>query len=248
MLAVTADRERVAGSVLVGADGFHSAVRTALHGPETPTYAGYTSWRTIVDDPEGLVPAGMAIEAWGTGMRLGCARIDAQRVYAFASVNAPAGRRDPDEVASLRALFRGWADPWPGLLARMTPETLLHHDTFDRPPRRPWGRGRVTLLGDAAHPMTPNLGQGGCSAIEDALVLADRLAGTTDAAAALRAYESARYDRTERLVRRARWLGRVGQERHAVLCALRNLLVRLRPAGSMRREFRSYVDFRTDAP
>jgi 2-polyprenyl-6-methoxyphenol hydroxylase-like FAD-dependent oxidoreductase len=246
VIAITADGERVRGSVLVGADGFHSAVRAALHGPETPRYAGYTSWRAVVHDPEVLVPAGLAIEAWGTGARMGCARIDPERVYLFASVNAPAGRRESDEVASLRARFRGWAAPWPGLLERLTPDALLHHDTFDRPSRRPWGRGRVTLLGDAAHPMTPNLGQGGCSALEDGLVLADRLTDGSDPVAALREYESARYERTELLVRRARWLGRVGQERRAMLCALRNLLVRLRPKRSFRREFRAYVDYRTE--
>lgn len=243
----TAEGTEIPGRVLVGADGLRSAVRTALHGEEAPRYAGYTCWRAVVEDSAGVVPPGLALEAWGTGARCGCIRLDARRVYWFATVNAPAGGREPDAIGFLRARFGGWAGPWSALLDLLHPEALLHHDLYDRPPRTPWGRGRATLLGDAAHPMTPNLGQGGCAALEDALVLADRLEGDDDAAA-LRAYEAARFERTAFLVRRARWLGRVGQERFGVLCALRNLLVRLRPRRSFHRELLSYVDFRTEGP
>jgi 2-polyprenyl-6-methoxyphenol hydroxylase-like FAD-dependent oxidoreductase len=129
----------------------------------------------------------------------------------------------------------------------MEAQALLHHDLHDRPPLAVWGRGRATLLGDAAHPMTPNLGQGGCTAIEDALVLADGLERGDDVAATLRAYEAARRARTALIVRKARWLGRVGQERSALLCALRNLLVRWRPQRWSLRELLTYVDFRTEA-
>jgi 2-polyprenyl-6-methoxyphenol hydroxylase-like FAD-dependent oxidoreductase len=136
----------------------------------------------------------------------------------------------------------------PDVLAHVAADRLLRHDIFDRPPLAAWGRGRITLLGDAAHPMTPDLGQGGCTAIEDALVLADRIAESRDLPAALRAYEGQRVPRTTRIARKARLLGRVGQEPSRVLGAVRNTLMRWRPAASYRREMRTYLDYDTANP
>lgn len=243
----SSDSRVLHGRACVGADGLHSVVRGALHGTEPPRYAGYSCWRTIVDDPQGLLPVGIAEEVWGRGARCGALRIDARSVYAFATLNAPAGQRAEDERELLRQTLDGWKGAAPELLTSSEPRALLRHDIFDRTPRKPWGRGRITLLGDAAHPMTPNLGQGACTAIEDALVLSDALTREPEVARALEAYERSRHERTARLVRKARFLGRVGQEPTRLLGGLRNLLIRLRSRRSMAREMRSYADYRTDA-
>ena len=106
---------------------------------------------------------------------------------------------------------------------------------MDRPPIKGWGTGRVTLLGDAAHPTTPNLGQGACQAIEDALVLADCLRESDDVTAALRAYEQRRYRRTAAITNQSWRLGWLCQWEQPVACWARNFLTRSVPSGiSMR--------------
>lgn len=119
-----------------------------------------------------------------------------------------------------------------GLVDATAPEAILRNDIRDRPPVERWGQGRVTLLGDAAHPMTPNLGQGACQAIEDAVALGRHLDGATDPRTAFRAYERERLARANRFVRRARRLGRIAQLDNALLRGARDLLLRMRPASS----------------
>ncbi len=97
----------------------------------------------------------------------------------------------------------------------------LRNDIYDRPPLRRWGEGPVTLLGDAAHPMTPNLGQGACQALEDAVVLGDCLRGADDMPRALRSYEARRIPRTTAIVERSWRLGRMAQWENALGCSLR---------------------------
>ena len=94
--------------------------------------------------------------------------------------------------------FGDWYTPVPALIGATDEEAILRNDIVDRRPVHRWGEGRVTLLGDAAHPTTPNLGQGACQAIEDAVVLGKALRDADDPVAALRAYEDRRRARTPR--------------------------------------------------
>jgi 2-polyprenyl-6-methoxyphenol hydroxylase-like FAD-dependent oxidoreductase len=222
--AVFADGTRARGDLLVGADGLHSMVRVRLHGDGPPRYAGYTAWRAVVPfDAARLRPG----ESWGRGARFGHAPLPAGRVYMFATRNAPAGERGPGgERAELLRSFGDWHDPIPALLDAVREEDLLRNDIYDRPVLRRWGRGRVTLLGDAAHPMTPNLGQGACQALEDAVVLARHLSGGAGAEPALRAYEAERAPRANAFVTRSRQAGAVGQWSHPLAVRLRTGLVR----------------------
>jgi 2-polyprenyl-6-methoxyphenol hydroxylase-like FAD-dependent oxidoreductase len=105
---------------------------------------------------------------------------------------------------------------------------ILRNDVYDRPALRRWSVGRVTLLGDAAHPMTPDMGQGACQAIEDAVILADCLAGPEDIAPSLRAYEARRIPRTSRVVRESRRAGTIAQWSNPLACTLRAALLRSR--------------------
>jgi 2-polyprenyl-6-methoxyphenol hydroxylase-like FAD-dependent oxidoreductase len=152
------------------------------------------------------------------------------QVYWFATANVPAGESSPDgEKAELLRRFRGWHDPIEALVAATPDAAILRNDMYDRRPLRQWGRGRVTLLGDAAHPMTPNLGQGGCQAMEDAVVLASAIGAASGGGAieaALRAYEQKRIARTSMLVTMSRRVGAVGQLENAALVAMRNAVVR----------------------
>ncbi|MBX7165311.1 MAG: FAD-dependent monooxygenase [Pirellulales bacterium] len=200
------------GAALIGADGLRSFVRQQLWGEEPLRYSGYTSWRGICANAE-LVTPGEANESWGPGRRFGYVPIGDNQVYWFATQTCPPHQRDSaDIVGDLQRLFGDWHRPIPGILAQSSPDQILRTDIFDRPPRTPWGRGRVTLLGDAAHPMTPNLGQGACQAIEDAVALADAaVRHRGDWPAALRDYEQRRGARTARIVKASWQFGRLAQ-------------------------------------
>jgi 2-polyprenyl-6-methoxyphenol hydroxylase-like FAD-dependent oxidoreductase len=220
-----ADGRTARGDLLIGADGLHSVVRAQLHGGQPPTYVGYTAWRAVIPfDHARLTPG----ESSGYGPRFGQVPISGGRVYWFATQNTPAGQRSPDgEQAALRRIFANWHAPIPDLI-RATPEALiLRNDIYDRPPLRAWGQGRVTLLGDAAHPMTPNLGQGGCQALEDAVVLAACLCAAPAVPAALRAYEARRIPRTSAIVRQSRQAGQIGQWANPLAVRVREWLFRV---------------------
>lgn len=241
---VLRDGRRVEGSVLVGADGLHSRVREQLLGDGEPRYAGYTAWRAVT--PEGFAPrpAGSS-ETWGCGHRFGIVPIEHGRVYWYATSNAPPGGHDEPGALrkSLLRVFGGWHAPIRELIEATPEAAILRTDVLHRPPCRRWGRGRVTLLGDAAHPLTPNLGQGACLAIEDGVVLADCLRAIPDPTAALRRYEALRRRRTAGIVRRALHLGWIGQWRSAPACWLRDRMVAWTPSAFNRLQMQKLFRF-----
>ncbi|AXK34457.1 FAD-binding protein [Streptomyces armeniacus] len=210
----------VEAGLVVAADGIHSAARRALfpHHPE-PRYAGFTTWRFVVPAPAGAEV--LPHETWGRGLGWGSQPLPDVRVYAYASAAVPAGERVPDsEHAELRRLFGGWHDPVPALLDAVAPESVLRTDVYETAAPLPaYHHGRVALLGDAAHPMTPSLGQGGNQAAEDAVVLAHH---APPGAADLAAYTADRLPRTMRVVRRSGSAARAVTVRSAAGCALRD--------------------------
>jgi 2-polyprenyl-6-methoxyphenol hydroxylase-like FAD-dependent oxidoreductase len=231
-----ADGGEERADILVGADGLRSKVRAGMFGAEEPRYAGYTAWRAVVEPEEDLLPWGSGFESWGRGARFGCAHIGKGRVYWFATANAPEGERDGPPgsptcaKAKLLRLFSGWHRPVADLVEAAEEGTILRTDIYDREPLgERWGEGRVTLLGDAAHPMTPNLGQGACQAIEDAVVLARCLDEGGATAEALRGYERLRSERVATVVRRSRRVGMVGQAKNPAVCWLRDRAMAMIP-------------------
>jgi len=230
-----ADGSTAVGDVLIGADGIHSAVRGAVFPEVKLRYAGYTAWRGVVETTE-QAAIGFTSESWGPGRRFGVVRISPQQVYWFATENAPPQQKfnSPAEIKThLRALFQGWHAPVEMLIEATPAEAILHNDIMDTPPSKHWSQGRVTLLGDAIHATTPNLGQGACQAIESAVVLARCLSEQTNVAAAFRAYETERQPRTAWITTTSWQIGSAGQISNPLLCALRNAAVRLTPASVM---------------
>ena len=228
----------VEARALVGADGLRSAVRAQLLGDGAPVYRGYSVCRGVarVDDADAY---DALTESLGAGLRFGVVPIGGGRVAWWAAVSEPEGADDGDRKAKLLRLFGGWHAPVPRLIEATPADEILRNDTYDRPPVRGWGRGLVTLLGDAAHPTTPNFGQGGCMAIEDAAVLAAALAATEDVPAALRDFEARRYRRTTWITRQSLRYGRLAQTASPLGARLRDLLFRLAPQsvtdGTLRR-------------
>jgi 2-polyprenyl-6-methoxyphenol hydroxylase-like FAD-dependent oxidoreductase len=201
---VTTPAGDLAADLVVAADGIRSATRAALFADPGLRHAGFTTWRLLTGPVAGPVP--MA-ESWGRGTVFGVMPLADGRVYCYAAAPAPAGTRHPDELAELTRRFGGRHDPIPRLLGAAAPEQVLRHDVEELARPLPgFHRGRVALLGDAARPMTPNLGQGGCQALEDAAVIARLAAGTEPGAVPeiLAAYTRARLPRTTDITRRSR--------------------------------------------
>jgi 2-polyprenyl-6-methoxyphenol hydroxylase-like FAD-dependent oxidoreductase len=139
-----------------------------------------------------------------------------------------------DQHAAIAERFGSWHRPIPGILRTTDPKLVIRTELFDRVPTDTWGRGPVTLLGDAAHPMTPNLGQGGCQAIEDAWVLARELA-RDPSPTGLRRYETLRQPRTKRFVDESWRFGEMSQSSNPVLIAVRNFAMRVVPQSLLDR-------------
>jgi len=232
----------VEADLLVGADGFRSVVRAQMAGDDEPDYAGYTSWRGVSPRAD-LVSPGRTCESWGRGERFGIVPIGFGEVYWFAVAQAPSGGRDAEPRAALLRRFGGWHAPIRELIASTDEARIVRTDIADRPPLSCWHDGRVALLGDAAHPMTPNMGQGGCQAIEDAVVLAACLGAAPSLESALRQYERRRMARAYGVVRASRRLGAIIQGTNPLLCWLRDTGMRLTPPSAMLRKLRDTLTF-----
>ncbi len=223
--------------LIVGADGIHSVARTSIWpDARAPRYAGYTAWR-IVTAP---VPVDGSSESWGSGDRFGYAPLPDRRIYCYATANAPEGTAH-DGLAGLRSRFSGWHDPIPALLDAANQDAVLHDDLYELPPLKTYTTGKVVLVGDAAHAMTPNLGQGAGLAIEDAVVLAK----TLDGSGGLDAYNRLRRARTQKIALRAHRIGVVAQWESPAAVRLRNTALRLLPGSSFARSLAPVLDWST---
>jgi 2-polyprenyl-6-methoxyphenol hydroxylase-like FAD-dependent oxidoreductase len=221
------------GDIVIAADGINSPLRKA-HWPDDPgiRYSGYTSWRGITAGPFQLPSGG---ETWGRGERFGCALLQDGRVYWFATASVKAGSSYPDERAEVLRRFGHWHDPIPELIAATPAENVLHHDINDLArPLKTFVRGRVVLAGDSAHAMTPDLGQGGCQAIEDSVTLITLLGGAQSQDVirrALEAYDDVRRRRTQPIAARARRVGQVAQLSSRVAAGIRDAVLTAMPSS-----------------
>lgn len=194
--------------LLIGADGARSLVRDyVLERPTERRYAGYVNWNGLVEVSEDLAPVDQWTVFVGEGKRVSLMPIAGNRFYFFFDTPCEAGLSvaREDFKATLRAAFEGWAAPVQSLIERIDPERTNRVEILDVDPFDTWVRGRVALLGDSAHNTTPDIGQGGCMALEDAVVLAIALqTNTLGVEDALQRYQDRRAGRAGELVLRAR--------------------------------------------
>lgn len=231
-------------ALLIGADGVHSAVRKQMFPAVNLRYSGYTAWRGVVET-ENEAALGLTSESWGRGARFGIVRVDKSRIYWFATSNQQAGEKSTSEQrkAKLLRLFKDWHEPIHHLLDATPAEVILQNDIHDIPPFSSWTEGRVTLLGDAAHATTPNMGQGACMAIESAYVLSRSRKVEADLRSALRRYENERHDRTAWITNTSWTIGKGGQIENPLLCAVRNFVVKATPLKVMQNNIRRAAGF-----
>lgn len=210
-----ADGSSATVDLLIGADGSRSAVRHTLFGALEPQYTGYIAWRGLV--PMALVPpeileppSGVFV---GPGHLVNRYPVRGGQLLNFVAF---AERKDWTEegwsirstVGELLAEFEGWT-PWVRrFMELVSPDQLFKWGLFDREPLSSWSRGRITLLGDAAHPILPFLGHGAVLAIEDGVVLARALAASASVEEGLQRYEGARLERAAFVVLESRKAGR----------------------------------------
>jgi 2-polyprenyl-6-methoxyphenol hydroxylase-like FAD-dependent oxidoreductase len=242
VVAELEDGGELRGDALVGADGIRSATRARLFGGGDLEYAGYTVWRGVAE----FALERAAGEMWmGRGAQFGIFPMTRGRVYWFCALNAPPDGRDGEGGARAALLehFGEWHDPIPRVVGATDEAEIVRSDVYDRRPLRRWGRGRATLLGDAAHPSTPALGQGACQAIEDAVVLAECLRGGAEVGPALDEYQRRRARRAAAMTMQARRVGRMGQWEGRTACRLRDALMRRIPERVRLRQLRWMFTF-----
>ena len=210
------------GDLLIGADGLHSVIRKNLKDERTPRYAGYTCWRGLITIDHKSLPTEIGTLGMGPGSMCGSAWLQNEKLFWFAAVSKPPNPSKELKIDSLKEAFSIWPQSIREIINRTPVSSIIRNDILDLPPKKGWGKGFCTLLGDAAHPTTPNLAQGGGMALEDAIELAHSLLKYSDIQQALRIFEKKRYARTANIVRNSRFFGEMSQWRHPLLVKIRN--------------------------
>lgn len=219
----------VKGDALIGADGLRSQVRAALKGEQPPIYRNFKTWRGLTDYVPSKYRPGYIQEFLGRGKGFGFMMLGKGRMYWYAAataleaqMDAPIGRKK-----ELETIFQDWFASVPELITATDETNILTTDLYDRVPTQPWGKQNITLLGDAAHPMLPTMGQGACTALEDAFVVAKCLKEQANPTAAFQQYESLRFPRMKLIVEQSLRSGKMGELHHPFGVALRNTFMKL---------------------
>lgn len=214
---------------LIVAEGINSPIRKKLLPDSRLRYSGYTCWRGIVDNSAMKIEE--TSETWGTKGRFGIVPMANNTVYWFACINAEANSETfrSYKIKNLLDHFKDYHSPVPQILANTADEALIWGDINDLEPINKYAFGNAVLIGDSAHATTPNLGQGACQAIEDAVILAREIQRSADIQSAFKSFENKRLKRTHFIVNRSYQIGKIAQESNLLLAGLRNMMLRWVP-------------------
>jgi 2-polyprenyl-6-methoxyphenol hydroxylase-like FAD-dependent oxidoreductase len=233
VFASLSDRSSCAAAILVGADGFNSQMRLMAGLGGVKRYSGSSSYRAIARGAHPL-PAEAEHEAheiWAKGCRVGFSKINTDDYYWYMTFDAPAGEASSASEIRTHAetLFRTYFPQWIGLLQNTRAQDILRTDISDLKPLTQWSSGRIGLIGDAAHATTPNLGQGGAMAVEDALTLADSFRELGLNEAAWKRFEQLRRKKVVWTVATSWSIGKICHLGNPLFRSLRNIALKKTP-------------------
>jgi len=232
-----ADSTVVRTKFLIGADGIHSNVRKHLFPKSQIRYSGQTCWRgicTFSDTFEEYQHRG--IEMWGVNGRFGITKIEENRFYWFAVVNSPQNLKDElgEVKRKLSKVFNRFHPMVKHLINETSEKNIIKGDLSDLKPMSRWYKENVCLLGDAAHATTPNMGQGGAQAIEDAYFLA-KIIKMQKNVNAFKVFQEKRMKKVNLIVRRSRLMGIIGHWRY--FTGIRNFVLKNTPRSILKEQW-----------
>ncbi|HDX9613397.1 TPA: FAD-dependent monooxygenase [Bacillus toyonensis] len=224
------DGSEALGNILIAADGIHSIVRKQITQNDGYRYAGYTCWRGV-SPAHNFSLTNDFIETWGTNGRFGIVPLPNNEVYWYALINAKARDRKYTAytTSDLYNHFKSYHNPIPDILNNASDVTMIHRDIVDITPMKQFFDKRIVFIGDAAHALTPNLGQGACQAIEDAIILAECINKNAHYRQAFIEYEQKRRARIEIISNTAWKVGKMAQIESKPLAILRNQVMKRIP-------------------
>jgi len=223
---------------LIAADGIHSVVRKKLLSKAQTRYAGYTCWRGVTDDLPPGFDSDETCETWGKGVRFGMVPLTKNRVYWFACMNASPNNAMMQSLTptDLVVFFNDFHNPIPDLIKRT--EKIIWNDIIDIEPVAKFAFNKIVLMGDAAHATTPNMGQGACMAIEDAVTLSNLIAQSSAAEEAFSLFERKRIRRTTKIVNDSWQLGKMAQWQNPIMTSFRNAMFSWMPKSITENQFK----------
>lgn len=242
--SVTLDTgETVEADLVVGADGLHSVVRAALWNDGAPVEVGQTVWVGLCDVGALAVEEGVTVGTLGVARRFWYTRVRGDRVYWYALASDEAGEGARSHTrARLAEALAAWHAPVADLVRATDDAAVTVTSLRDRPALARWSGLRCTLAGDAAHPMTPDLGQGACQGFEDAWMLAAALGRERTVADALAVYERARREHAARVASLSGVVARTSMPGSPLAARARDLALGVMPASQMRGWLRAVMN------
>ena len=240
------DGTTIEAKYVIIAEGIHSPIRQQLLPNAKQRYSGYTCWRGIADNSQ--LEWNQTSETWGKKGRFGIVPLKDDQLYWFAVVNGPEESEELKKTDRLQLFewFGNYHYPIKAIIEATQEKNIFHNDIKDLQPITQFAFDNIVLVGDSAHATTPNMGQGACQAIEDAVILAECLKKHSIASEAFRAYENKRIKRTHFIVNQSWKIGKVGQWEHPVMIRLRNALFRLLPASFFHKQIREVYNFQVN--
>ncbi len=237
-----ADGSKDESTYLIVADGIYSTIRQQVLPRAKLRYAGYTCWRGITENTS--INMKETSETWGARGRFGSVQLPDHRIYWFACKNAGANDKNMIQysIEDLADNFDHYHSPIGQIILSTHREKIIWNDIYDLEPIRQYAFEDLVLIGDAAHATTPNMGQGACQAIEDAVVLANCIKNNSTVKDAFQSFEQKRLTRTHEIVKQSWRLGKVAQLENGLLIRLRNFILQKLPQQFYERQLSRIYD------